>query len=93
VCLTLDLKASPSLAEADVQRIDVAAAPKAVTSVTTDLKTGSLRQALIEFDAKSPVDRQLVAGLGRALTERGAYSSRSAGARGPSTCCAGTGGG
>ncbi|MDP1916475.1 MAG: hypothetical protein Q8L14_09530 [Myxococcales bacterium] len=72
LCLKLDQKSSAGLISSEEQRIHVARASTQspavpVTTVTFDAKTARLKQALVEFGDSVPLDRQLVAGLGRAL--------------------------
>lgn len=72
LCLALDMKSSAAPTDSEAQRIHVArAATKGpdvqATTLTFDPKTGQLQQALVEFGVSAPVERQLVAGLGRAL--------------------------
>lgn len=72
LCLELDMKSSAALTGSEAQRIHVARAETKgpdvqSTTVTFDPKTGRLQQALVEFGVSAPVERQLVAALGRAL--------------------------
>ncbi len=72
LCLKLDQKASAALTGSEEQRVHVARAQAQgpslqVTTVTFDAKTARLKQVLVEFGDSGPLERQLIAGLGRAL--------------------------
>lgn len=72
LCLKLDQKSSAGLTGSEVQRIHVARAQAQgpslqVTTLTFDAKTARLQQVLVEFGDSVPLERQLIAGLGRAL--------------------------